>query len=55
MKGTIIIMTKEEMTKAVGPCSIMCYTCFGYVDGGIRKHAACLHELYKGGLTVITM
>ena len=36
------------MTNAVGPCSIMCYTCFGYTEGGIRKHAAALHELYKG-------
>ena len=41
-------MTKEEMTNAVGPCSIMCYTCFGYTKGGIRHHAACLYELYKG-------
>ena len=41
-------MTREEMINAVGPCSIMCYTCFGYLEGGIRKHAACLHELYKG-------
>ena len=40
--------TREEMMNAIGPCSIMCYTCFGYIYGGIREHAACLHELYKG-------
>ena len=41
-------MTREEMINAIGPCSILCYTCFGYINGGIREHAACLHELYKG-------
>lgn len=41
-------MTKEEMISAIGPCSIMCYTCYGYIKGGIRKHAECLYELYKG-------
>ena len=41
-------MTKKEMINAIGPCSIMCYTCFGYNEGGIHKHAASLYELYKG-------
>lgn len=32
----------------VAPCALLCYTCFGYCDGGVKHHAKCLYELYKG-------
>ncbi|MEA4823907.1 MAG: DUF3795 domain-containing protein [Clostridiaceae bacterium] len=41
-------MTAEELKNAVGPCSLMCYTCFGYRKGGVPHYASKLLELYKG-------
>lgn len=41
-------MTREEILNAIGPCSLLCYTCFGYKEGGICKHATHLYNLYKG-------
>lgn len=41
-------MTKEAIQNAIAPCSILCYTCFGYIEGGIRYHAKKLFELHKG-------
>lgn len=41
-------MTREEILNAIGPCSLLYYTCFGYKEGGICKHATHLYNLYKG-------
>ena len=41
-------MTDEQLKNAVAPCGILCYTCFGYIDGGIPDHAKKLLELYRG-------
>lgn len=48
MKGVYQTMKKDEIINAIGPCSLLCYTCFGYMDGGIQYHASKLFELYKG-------
>ena len=28
-------MADGQITDAVAPCSLLCYTCFGYKEGGI--------------------
>ena len=41
-------MNKDEIINVIGPCSLLCYTCFGYTDGGVQYNASKLFELYKG-------
>jgi len=43
-----VSMTRDEIINAVAPCTLMCYTCIGYTEGGLRRHAEHLRELYMG-------
>ena len=42
------MMDRPGLLKAVAPCSLLCYTCFGYKDGAVSYHAGQLFELHKG-------